>query len=105
MERWFDTGLKMEDGRTTISVRAENEARAEEYIKNGWKPLTARITRKKEREVKEMKGENKAVEKVIERVYRDRLKRTGRLPDAKEVREIENKAKEAAEMADKGKSI
>lgn len=50
-----------------------------------------------------MKDENKAVEKVVARVYRDRLKRTGRLPDAKEVRLIEKKVKEAAEGADKGK--
>lgn len=49
-----------------------------------------------------MKGANRAVEKVIERVYRDRLKRTGRLPGAKEVREIERKVKDAAERADKG---
>lgn len=105
MERWFDTGLKMEDGRTTISVRAENEARAEAYIKKGWKPLSTRIMRKKERKVKKMKGENKAVEKVIERVYKDRLKTTGRLPSAKEVREIEKKVKDAAERTDKGKSL
>ncbi len=52
-----------------------------------------------------MKGENRAVEKVIERVYRDRLKRTGRLPGAKEVREIEKKVKDAAQRADKGRGL
>jgi hypothetical protein len=47
MERWFDTGLKMQDGKTTISVRAESESRAEEYLKKGWKPLRVVHARKK----------------------------------------------------------
>ncbi len=51
-----------------------------------------------------MKGENNAVEKVISRVYKDRLKRTGRLPDPKDVRAMEKKVKEAAELADKRKA-
>lgn len=50
-----------------------------------------------------MKRENSAVEKVISRVYKDGLKRTGRLPDSKEIRAIEKKVKEAAELADKRK--
>lgn len=37
-----------------------------------------------------------AVEKLIKRIYRDRLVRTGKLPDAKEVREIEKTAQETA---------
>lgn len=60
---------------------------------------------KKIQRAKKMKGENKAVEKVVERVYRDRLKRTGRLPGAKEVREMEKKVKAAAERADKGRGV
>lgn len=47
MERWFDTGLLMEDGKTSISVRADSRARAEEYLKNGWKPLAPSNERKK----------------------------------------------------------
>lgn len=51
-----------------------------------------------------MSRENNAVERVVARVYKDRLTRTGRLPDPKEVREIERKVKEAAEGSDNGKS-
>ncbi len=56
MERWFDTGLKMQDGRTTISVRAESEARAEEYRKKGWKPLSLARERKKNTKGKKDEG-------------------------------------------------
>lgn len=41
MERWFDTGLMMEDGKTTIAVCAYNDIQAAKYLKNGWKPLAA----------------------------------------------------------------
>ena len=41
-------------------------------------------------------SERRAVEKLVERIYKDRLKRTGRLPSGKETREIEGKAKKAA---------
>ena len=40
--------------------------------------------------------ERRAVEKLVERIYKDRLKRTGRLPSDKETREIEAKAKKTA---------
>lgn len=40
--------------------------------------------------------ERKSVERLIERIYKDRLVRTGKLPDSKEVRDIEKAAKKAA---------
>lgn len=40
--------------------------------------------------------ERRAVERLIERMYKDRLKKTGRLPSGKETREIEGKAKKTA---------
>lgn len=46
-----------------------------------------------------MEKERRAIERVVERIYKDRLKRTGRLPGAKEVRAIEEKARSAAESA------
>lgn len=56
MERWFDTGLLMEDGKTTISVRAGSEAMAEEYRKKGWKPLAPANDRKKKTRGKKDEG-------------------------------------------------
>ena len=50
----------------------------------------------------EMK-EREAVERVVGRVYKDRLERTGRLPAPSDVREMERKAMEAAENLDKRK--
>ena len=44
--------------------------------------------------------ERKAVERVLERVYKGKLRLTGRLPDAKETRTMEKKIREAAENAD-----
>ncbi|HEY4706311.1 MAG TPA: hypothetical protein VII64_02555 [Thermodesulfobacteriota bacterium] len=44
--------------------------------------------------------ERRAVERLIERIYRDRLARTGKLPGAKEVRAIEKAAREAAQETD-----
>lgn len=40
--------------------------------------------------------ERAAVERIIKRIYEDRLRRTGKLPDRNEVREMEKKAAEAA---------
>ncbi len=45
--------------------------------------------------------ENEAVERVVARVYRDRLMKTGRLPDGRETREIEKKVKEAVAAEDR----
>lgn len=45
--------------------------------------------------------ERKAVEKVVERLYKDRLERTGRLPSGKETRDMERKVRKAAEASDK----
>ncbi len=56
MERWFDTGLMMQDGKTTISVRAGSEAMAEEYRKKGWKPLSLAHERKKNTKGKKDEG-------------------------------------------------
>lgn len=44
--------------------------------------------------------ERKAVERLIERMYRDRLKRTGKLPGQAEVREMEKNAHDTARKAD-----
>lgn len=49
--------------------------------------------------------EREAVERVVGRVYRDRLERTGSLPAQAEVREMEKKAREAAEALEKRKKI
>lgn len=48
-------------------------------------------------------NERRAVERVLERVYKDRLRQTGRLPDARETRQLEKTVREAAESADKRK--
>lgn len=48
--------------------------------------------------------ERRAVERIVERLYKDRLKRTGRLPDREGVREMEKKAVKIAEEADNLKS-
>ncbi|MEK6760005.1 MAG: hypothetical protein AABY51_09560 [Deltaproteobacteria bacterium] len=48
-------------------------------------------------------NERQAVERVMERVYKDRLRQTGRLPDAREQRLIEKTIRDAAESADKKK--
>ncbi|MDO8426210.1 MAG: hypothetical protein Q7T24_01695 [Deltaproteobacteria bacterium] len=45
-------------------------------------------------------SERKAVERVIGRMYKDLLMKTGRLPKKKELKEMEAKAKRAAEEAD-----
>lgn len=44
-------------------------------------------------------NERRAVEKLVERLYKDRLGRTGKLPEAKEVREMEKKAADIARKA------
>lgn len=48
-------------------------------------------------------NERQAVERVLERVYKDRLRRTGRLPDAKEQRLMEKTIRDAAESAGRKK--
>lgn len=48
-------------------------------------------------------NERQAVERVLERVYKDRLRQTGRLPDAREQRLMEKTIRDAAESADKKK--
>lgn len=48
-------------------------------------------------------NERKAVERVLERVYKDRLRRRGTLPDARETRQMEKMVREAAESADREK--
>ncbi len=45
-------------------------------------------------------NERRAVERVMARVYKDRLKKTGRLPDGKEMRVMEKKIIESARCAD-----
>jgi len=49
-------------------------------------------------------NERKAVEKLIKRIYDERLRRTGRLPSTGETRDIERKAMETAEAAENRKS-
>lgn len=44
--------------------------------------------------------ERKAVERLIQRIHDERLRRTGKLPDTGEAREIERKARETAEQTD-----
>jgi len=44
--------------------------------------------------------ERAAVERLIKRIYQDRLRRTGKLPAKDEVREMESKASRAAEEFD-----
>lgn len=48
--------------------------------------------------------ERAAVERVIKRIYEDRLRRTGKLPGKAEVREMESKASKAAEEFDNRKT-
>ncbi|MBI5233824.1 MAG: hypothetical protein HY880_05670 [Deltaproteobacteria bacterium] len=45
----------------------------------------------------------KGVWKLTERLYKDRLQKTGRLPTGKEQRDMEKKAKETAERIDRRK--
>ena len=49
-------------------------------------------------------NERVAVEKVVARVYKETLKKTGTLPTAKETAAMEKKVKEAAEAADRMKT-
>lgn len=44
--------------------------------------------------------ERAAVERLMKRIYEDRLRRTGKLPDRDDVRDIEKKAKKTAEDFD-----
>ncbi|MBW7957851.1 MAG: hypothetical protein H3C68_08175 [Deltaproteobacteria bacterium] len=45
-------------------------------------------------------NERRAVERLVERLYKDRLERTGKLPESKEVREMEKKAAKIASLTD-----
>jgi len=45
--------------------------------------------------------ENQAVERVVRRLYRAELARTGRLPGASETRAMERRVREAAEASEK----
>lgn len=45
-------------------------------------------------------SERRAVERLVERLYKDRVERTGRLPEAKEVRDMEKKAAKIASVTD-----
>lgn len=47
--------------------------------------------------------ERAAVERLIRRIYEDRLRRTGKLPGKAEVRDIESRASRAAEGFDNRK--
>lgn len=44
--------------------------------------------------------ERQAVERLIKRIHDERLKRTGKLPEKGEAREIERKARATAEETD-----
>ncbi|MBI4950032.1 MAG: hypothetical protein HY955_07810 [Deltaproteobacteria bacterium] len=48
--------------------------------------------------------ERRAVERLIERIYKERLKKTGKLPSGRETREIEVKAKKTAMDTENRKS-
>lgn len=48
--------------------------------------------------------ERAAVERIIKRIYEDRLRRTGKLPAKAEVREMESRASRAAEKFDNTKN-
>lgn len=39
-EIWFDTGLKMGDGKTPRTMVATNQADYDKYISRNWKPLS-----------------------------------------------------------------
>ena len=45
----------------------------------------------------------KVVERVVGRMYKDRLEKNGRLPGGKEVREMKSKAIKAAERVDRAR--
>ena len=45
-------------------------------------------------------SERKAVESLVTRMYRHKLKTTGRLPDGKEVRKMEKEARESGHRVD-----
>lgn len=48
--------------------------------------------------------ERAAVERLIKRIYEDRLRRTGKLPDSNDVKDMEKKAKRTAEDFDNRKN-
>ena len=106
--QWFYTDNFMEDGVTRISLFAQNQTQIEAFRRNGWRPVensrdgnVCKLASDKKKE-KPMK-ERKAVENVVARIYKDSLKKTGKLPDGAQVREMETKVKQAAENADRHK--
>lgn len=60
--------------------------------------MTGKTLRKRRREG--IMNERRAVERLVERLYKDRLERTGKLPESKEVREMEKKAAKIASLTD-----
>ncbi|MBI5885371.1 MAG: hypothetical protein HZB85_02170 [Deltaproteobacteria bacterium] len=48
-------------------------------------------------------GEKEAVERVVKRMRQERLLKTGKEPDSKETRAIEDKARKIAEESDNRK--
>lgn len=49
-------------------------------------------------------SKDRPVERLTERMYKDKLQRTGRLPSGREVREMEKKAIATAERAERKKN-
>ncbi len=47
MSGWFDTGLKMADGKTKRTVYASDKIQAREFRKKGWKPVAKRSKKAK----------------------------------------------------------
>ena len=47
MSGWFDTGLKMADGKTKRTVYATDEIHAGEFRKKGWKAVVKRSAKAK----------------------------------------------------------
>lgn len=51
-----------------------------------------------------MSNSRRAVERLTERIYKDKLQRTGKLPSGRETREMERKAVSTAERAERRKN-
>ncbi len=49
---WFDTGLKMNDGKTKRTVYAGSVAQKEEFLKKGWKVILKKAPVKRRKSVK-----------------------------------------------------
>ncbi|MEE9615273.1 MAG: hypothetical protein V3W31_10065 [Thermodesulfobacteriota bacterium] len=46
---WFDTGMRMTDGKTPRTVKAVDEDQAEEFKSKGWKPVKKAVSRSRGR--------------------------------------------------------